>query len=346
MVGKRTEDGYVALIAVLIVGAAATAIALTLLLVGTDSQRSTLAEQQNKQARALAIACGQEALQQIHDNVAFSTTSGSLSLGQGSCTYTVTITSPVTRIVTGIGTVGTLTKKVQTNATIGATTATIGTWQEVPLTYRTIAHVQSANLTNDTGAATIVQPFAVNVTAGSLIVAAMSWDTSSGSTVTCSDTRSNAYTTLNVWNDATNTQSLAICYAPNSSAGADTVTATLGAGAGFRRMIISEYSGVATSSPVDVSLGIGGVAGAAAATSGSVTPTQNGDLIYGAIMDTGTITPIAPGAGFTQRSFTNVKDLATQDFQQLTAAAVAATFTQGTAQRYNAAVVAFKPATY
>ncbi|HSX28914.1 MAG TPA: hypothetical protein VLF60_05705 [Candidatus Saccharimonadales bacterium] len=131
MNNRRThESGYIALLAVLIIGAATTAIALVLLTTGTNSQRSGLIEQQSKQARALATACAHEALQQIHDNIAFAGTN-SLSLGQGSCTYTVTVTAGTTRTITTTGTVGSVVKKVQAYVTIGTSSISITSWQEV-----------------------------------------------------------------------------------------------------------------------------------------------------------------------------------------------------------------------
>ncbi len=123
------QGGYVALLTVLIVGAAATAIALVLLANGADSQRAALVNQQSKQARALAVACGEEALQQIHDNTSFSG-SNNLSLGQGSCTYTVAV-SGTTRTVTVTGTVGNVVRKLQVGVTINASSISVTSWQEV-----------------------------------------------------------------------------------------------------------------------------------------------------------------------------------------------------------------------
>ena len=124
------ESGYVALLTVLIVGAAAAAIALVLLTSGADSQRAALVEQQSKQARALAVACGEEALQQIHDNIAYSGTN-SLSLGQGNCTYIVTVSSGTARTLAATGVVGNVVRKVQINVTINASSISITSWQEV-----------------------------------------------------------------------------------------------------------------------------------------------------------------------------------------------------------------------
>jgi hypothetical protein len=129
MVDKK-QSGYVALLAVLIVGAAATAISLVLLTRGTDSQRSALISQQSKQARVLAIACAQEALQQIHDNIAFSGTNN-LALGQGTCTYTVTVISPTTRTIVAKGTVGNVLKTIQASGIINASSISVSSWQEI-----------------------------------------------------------------------------------------------------------------------------------------------------------------------------------------------------------------------
>ena len=125
----HAERGYIALMAVLVVGAASLAIASALLVTATDSQRSTLVNQQSAQARSLASACGEEALQQIHDDTSFTGTNN-LSLGQGSCTYTFTNTGGNNRTITASGTVGNVVRKIQVTLTIGATTLTINTWQE------------------------------------------------------------------------------------------------------------------------------------------------------------------------------------------------------------------------
>jgi hypothetical protein len=126
---QRQSGGYVALLAVLIVGAAATAVASTLLLSGVDNQRAALVVQQSVQAQGLATACAEEALQQMHDNSAFTGTN-SLSLGQGSCSYTVANTGGSNRTITTSGTVGSVVRKAQIYVTI-TTSISITSWQEV-----------------------------------------------------------------------------------------------------------------------------------------------------------------------------------------------------------------------
>jgi len=126
----RTPDGYIALLAVLIVGAASTAIALTLLLTGVDAQRSGLVQQQTAQARQLANACAEEALQVVHDNTAYTGTAN-LTLSTGSCSYTVTNTGTSTRTISTSATLNNIVRRVTVYVTIGASNISITSWQEV-----------------------------------------------------------------------------------------------------------------------------------------------------------------------------------------------------------------------
>lgn len=126
----KKQNGYIALLTVLIIGAAATAISVTVLLLGADSQRSALVSQQSKQARFLAIACANEALQVIHDTTSYTGT-GNLTLGQGSCAYTVTSTGASTRTITATGTVEGVIRKIQASVTVTSSNISVSSWQEI-----------------------------------------------------------------------------------------------------------------------------------------------------------------------------------------------------------------------
>ncbi|HSX33341.1 MAG TPA: hypothetical protein VLF91_03330 [Candidatus Saccharimonadales bacterium] len=132
MVKLRTteQSGYVALLTVLIVGAAALAIGISTLAIGSDSQISTLVELQSKAARNLSAACAEEALQVVHDNIAYAGT-GNLSMGLGSCSYTVTVNTGTTRTITTTGTVDNVVRKNQVGVTIGSSSISVTSWQEV-----------------------------------------------------------------------------------------------------------------------------------------------------------------------------------------------------------------------
>ena len=127
---NKRQGGYITLISVLIVGAVGVAVTLSIILLGLGLSRTSFATEQSNQAKGLANACAEEALQQIRDSLSF-TGSGNLALGQGACSYIVTSQGGQNRTVTASGTVGTIVRKVtiiinQINPLI-----IITSWQEV-----------------------------------------------------------------------------------------------------------------------------------------------------------------------------------------------------------------------
>lgn len=123
----------------------------------------------------------------------------------------------------------------------------------------------------------------VAVTQGNLMVATVTWHSSSGGTMSCSDNRGNAYTTVTTRYHPIEEQSLSTCYTANATGGATTVTAAITApSSDYTTMIVSEYSGVAISNPVDAYGTTAGshVAGPDSVTIGPFTTYSNGDLIY------------------------------------------------------------------
>lgn len=128
---KNIESGgYTLLLSILVVGAVALAITLSVIMLGLGVSRTSLVVQQLYQARGLAQACVEEGLQQIRDATPY-TGSGNLSLGQGSCTYTVTSQGGQNRTVTASGTVGTVVRRI--TVVVGGITPqiTITSWQDV-----------------------------------------------------------------------------------------------------------------------------------------------------------------------------------------------------------------------
>lgn len=127
---KPKQQGYITLLSVLMIGAVGTVIVVSLLLLGLSSSRTSFALQQSKQASGLADACAEEALMKITESAAF-TGSATMTLGSGSCSYTVTNTSGQTRTITTQGTVATSIRKV--SITIDKVSPiSIVTWQEIP----------------------------------------------------------------------------------------------------------------------------------------------------------------------------------------------------------------------
>lgn len=131
---QRSENsqrqGYIALISVLILGAVGTAVAISLVLLGLGSSRSSFTVTQSNQAKSLVNACLEEALQQIRDSTPFTGTGG-LTLGLGTCTYTVTSQGGQNRTIIATATVGTIVRKVKSIITAIHPDITISSWQEV-----------------------------------------------------------------------------------------------------------------------------------------------------------------------------------------------------------------------
>ena len=115
---------------VLIVGAIGTAITVALILLGLGSSRTSFALQQSNQAKALANACGEEALQQIRDSISYTGTT-SLSLGDGTCTYTVTSQGGTNRTINASGAVSTITRKIKIIVNTINPYILLTSWEEV-----------------------------------------------------------------------------------------------------------------------------------------------------------------------------------------------------------------------
>src|SRR2546427_2043418 len=205
-----------------------------------------------------------------------------------------------------------------------------------------VAFKQAAGTTNDATSTTVTRAFATATTAGNLIVAAVSWGSSNS--LTCSDSQGNVYTTIPVQYDVSKNQSLGICYAANIKGDAVTVTATFNGTAPNRRLLIQEYTGIATDNPVDVTAknNANGTTTADGITSTAAITTASGDLIFGAVMNNTGLTSIQAGTNFALRCATGGADLATEDMVQNIAGSVAATWTFSRADRYLAQIVAFK----
>ncbi|MDB5182188.1 MAG: exported protein of unknown function, partial [Candidatus Saccharibacteria bacterium] len=165
-------------------------------------------------------------------------------------------------------------------------------------TVSTPTFVQSITVGSTASATTTASTF--TTTAGNLIVVSLSF-ASSGTTFTCTDNRGDTFS--NAAQVTNSGQTAGICYAPNVAGGSTTVTVTYGAASTFRAIILSEYSGVATSNPVDVTSVNTGTATTATdnVTSNSATTTQTGNLIVGLVDDITGNAVVSAGTGYTPR---------------------------------------------
>lgn len=125
----KRRGGYVTLISVLIAGAVGVSVAVSLLLLGLGISRTSFTEGQLRQARFLTDACAEEALEQIRDATAFSG-SGSLSLGNGSCSYTVVSGGGSNRTITVSGMVGSIVRRATLSIDAINPLIHVSSWQE------------------------------------------------------------------------------------------------------------------------------------------------------------------------------------------------------------------------
>lgn len=194
------------------------------------------------------------------------------------------------------------------------------------------AFVQIAPQGQNSGVASIPASFSGNVTSGNTLYVWGCWDDATATFTSIAKTSGTA--TLGSFNEvpaSTTTNGNYHCvqgWMSVTGTGSLTLTLTLSATAsGKVTLQPTEYSGVASVSPADVSStnGQNSQSGTNAATSGSATTTQNGDLIAGFTIDyPGNASGIAAGTGFTSRTGTYCQ---VEDQVQSSAGSIAATFT-------------------
>lgn len=206
------------------------------------------------------------------------------------------------------------------------------------------AFVQS-NSNSAASGTTVATAYSSNVTAGGLLVACIFSDV--GVTSVAGSIGGQTFSTVSANTDGA-TYTFGMYYFPNTTAGADTITATLSGATGYTHLIIGEWSGVDTASPLDKFANQFQTApgtGANAVTSGNVTTTTDGQLIIGCGNSmTYAANQLTAGTGFTIRQ-THFSDNPMEDRIQTSAGSIAATFTSNSAtNNYNPIIGTFKAA--
>lgn len=191
-------------------------------------------------------------------------------------------------------------------------------------------------------------PFPGANQSGDLIIAALSAN-SNFTDIAVSDTRGNTYAQASENSDGTNDRNLIVYYAANIKNGTNTITFGFPtAGNSDCRAVISEYSGVATTSPIieadSMHANASGTSTTNGVTSNALTTIANGDLLVGVLDNTGGAVPVSPGSGFTMRDTSYSGEEMLEDEVQGSAGSAAATFTDATSTGYLAHVVAFRAA--
>ena len=161
-----------------------------------------------------------------------------------------------------------------------------------------ILFVQQSYAVPQAPQSTVAVSFANAQTAGNLNVVVVGWNDTTATVSSVTDSMANAYTLAVGPTKLSGQLSQAIYFAANikgAAAGANTVTVQFSQAAIYPDIRIVEFSGIATSSPLDVVSAATGTSATSA--SGSATTTNANDLIFGA--NTNVSYTSGPGTGFT-----------------------------------------------
>jgi hypothetical protein len=171
---------------------------------------------------------------------------------------------------------------------------------------QTPSFIQTNNAVPSTAKTSVTVTYTSAQTAGDLNVVAIGWYNTTTTISSVTDSKGNSYLLAAGITSSTPAGSLAIYYAPNiasSSAASNTVTVTFNTSSSYPDVRIAEYSGVNTTSPLDVTSASSSSANATSSTSGFVTTTNANDLLVGANYVTNTTN--SAGTGYTKRVITS-----------------------------------------
>ena len=119
------QQGYIALIALLIVAAAGIAIGLSVSLAGLDQIQASYGASQAVRARGLASACLEDGLLRLRQD--WADYNGGLSIGADSCILTATVNGN-SATVTAIGTVDIYSHQIEVSV---GSDLSVSRWQEL-----------------------------------------------------------------------------------------------------------------------------------------------------------------------------------------------------------------------
>ncbi len=128
---RRSGNGYTMILAVVITTVVGAGIATTVLLSGLGISRSGLVTQQSMQARSLANACAEEALQKLRESLYYNGDE-TLTFSAGSCQILpISGTGNTQRTVKTTGSVGSVVRKVRIVIAQVHPTISLSSWLEV-----------------------------------------------------------------------------------------------------------------------------------------------------------------------------------------------------------------------
>lgn len=128
---RHLNNGYITLLATLIVSSIIVSSVIILSLINLDETKFTQDTKNAKLARSYNTACIESALMQIRNNISY-TGGSTINLDQGNCTYNVQNTGGSNRLVTSTATIATIIKNVTVQIDKINPTINVIDWEETP----------------------------------------------------------------------------------------------------------------------------------------------------------------------------------------------------------------------
>jgi hypothetical protein len=168
-----------------------------------------------------------------------------------------------------------------------------------------IAFVQVNAATPPAPSSSVAVAYPLAQTAGNLNIVVVGWNDTTSTLTSLMDSRGNTYAQAGTTITGPGIRQ-AIFYAKNIAAGSNTVTATFNQAAAYVDVRVLEYSGLDTTSPLDVAAGASGTN--SSPSSGAATTTSANELIFGAGTTGGSFS--GPGTALASRIITQDRDIA------------------------------------
>ena len=127
---KDYRKGYVALISVIFMSAIGVMIMLSVIASGIDASKTDFAMQQSSIAKGMASSCMEEALQKILETSTTSS-SGSLAISSGTCTYVISSINGLNIRINSTGILGEATSKIKVTIATTSPSIVLSSWEEV-----------------------------------------------------------------------------------------------------------------------------------------------------------------------------------------------------------------------
>lgn len=128
--GTPKARGYIALLSVIVLGIVGTSIMLSVILSGISALKTDSAIEKSSQAKNMATSCSEEALQKILETGTTSS-SGSLAIASGTCSYLITTASGTTLIIQATGIVSSITSKIKVIIATTTPSIVLSSWEDV-----------------------------------------------------------------------------------------------------------------------------------------------------------------------------------------------------------------------